>query len=165
MRAWPCPAWHGPGRLESGRLRVGDTLLFSPTDKTARVASIEAWNAAEPVKSAGAGELIGVTLDQQIFVERGEVASHQTLPPMLANVFRARLFWLGRKPLRAGNSYVLKLLTSRIEARIEKIERVIDTGDLSGRTVDAVERNEIAEVIIRTRGIISVDPFATNPRI
>ena len=152
------------GRIESGRLRVGDTLLFSPTDKTARVASIEAWNAAEPVKSAGAGESIGVTLDQQIFVERGEVASHQTLPPMLVNVFRARLFWLGRKPLRAGNSYVLKLLTSRIEARIEKIERVIDTGDLSGRTVDAVERNEIAEVIIRTRGIISVDPFATNPR-
>jgi bifunctional enzyme CysN/CysC len=152
------------GRLESGRLRVGDTLLFSPTDKTAGVASIEAWNAAQPVKSAGAVESIGVTLDEGIFVERGEVASHQTLPPMLTNVFRARLFWLGRKLVRPGNSYVLKLLTSRVEARIEKIERVIDTGDLSARTADAVERNEIAEVIMRTRGTISVDPFATNPR-
>ena len=33
------------GRIESGRLAVGDELLFSPSNKTARVASIEVWNA------------------------------------------------------------------------------------------------------------------------
>ena len=46
-------------------------------------------------------------------------------------MFRARLFWLGRTPARAGSRYLLKLLTGRYEARIERIESVIDTGDLS----------------------------------
>src|SRR5512134_980532 len=33
------------GRIESGHLSKGDTLLFSPSNKKARIASIEAWNA------------------------------------------------------------------------------------------------------------------------
>ena len=36
------------GRIETGRLAVGDRLLFSPSNKSARVASIEGWNAAAP---------------------------------------------------------------------------------------------------------------------
>ena len=39
------------GRIESGRLKVGDTLLFSPSNVTARVASIEAWNAPAPAQT------------------------------------------------------------------------------------------------------------------
>ncbi|HLF59232.1 MAG TPA: GTP-binding protein, partial [Alphaproteobacteria bacterium] len=57
------------GRIESGRLKVGDTLLFSPSNKTAKVTGIEGWNVAAPAISAGAGQSVGVTLDEQIFVE------------------------------------------------------------------------------------------------
>jgi bifunctional enzyme CysN/CysC len=64
------------GRIESGRLCVGDELLFSPSNRTARVAGIESWNATAPVTQASAGASVGFTLDEQIFVERGEVASH-----------------------------------------------------------------------------------------
>src|SRR5262249_41748958 len=39
------------GRIESGILRVGDTLLFSPSNKTARVKSIEAWNGPSPIEA------------------------------------------------------------------------------------------------------------------
>ena len=63
------------GRIESGYLRKGDTLLFSPSNKQARIASIEEWNARQPVMAVRAGESIGVTLDEPIFVERGEIAS------------------------------------------------------------------------------------------
>ena len=41
------------GRIESGRLAVGDRLLFSPSNKSARVASIEAWAAALPRHGVG----------------------------------------------------------------------------------------------------------------
>jgi bifunctional enzyme CysN/CysC len=152
------------GGIESGRLRVGDKLIFSPTDKTARVATIESWSVSEPRTAAEAGSAIGITLDRQIFVERGQVASHQQMPPMLTNAFRARVFWLGRKPLRAGSNYVVKLSTNRFEARVEAIERVIDTGDLSARPADAVGRNEVGEIVLRTRAAVPLDPFTVNPK-
>src|SRR5206468_3767109 len=69
------------GRIVSGRLKVGDRLLFSPSNKVAHVKSIEAWN-AEPPGEVEPGQSIGITTDEQIFVERGEIASHETHPPM-----------------------------------------------------------------------------------
>jgi bifunctional enzyme CysN/CysC len=152
------------GRVESGRLKVGDRLLFSPAEKVARVASIESWGSASAPSAADAGQSIGITLDEQVFVERGHMASHHQLPPTLANDFRARLFWLGRTPARAGSRYLLKLLSGRHEARIERIERVIDTGDLSARPAETLERNQVGEVIIHTRSTIPLDAYETNPR-
>jgi bifunctional enzyme CysN/CysC len=150
------------GRIESGHLNKGDTLLFSPSNKTARVSSIEAWNAKEPVMAVRAGESIGVTLDEQLFVERGEVASLVTNPPMLTNVFRGKLFWLGHKPLVAGNRYKLKLCTAEFQVEVEKVERVIDVKDLGTTESDRVERNAVAEVVLRSRGLMCLDPFDVN---
>ncbi len=150
------------GRIESGHLNQGDTLLFSPSNKTARVSSIESWNVKEPVMAVRAGESIGVTLDEQLFVERGEMASLVTNPPMLSNVFRGRLFWLGHKPLVAGNRYKLKLCTAEFQVEVEKVERVIDVKDLGTAESDRVERNAVAEVVLRSRGLMCLDPFDVN---
>jgi bifunctional enzyme CysN/CysC len=152
------------GRVESGRLRVGDLLVFSPSDKVARVHSIESWATAVTPTVAAAGQSIGITLDEPIFVERGQVATHQYVTPIVTNRFRARLFWLGHNPVKTGNNYLLKMLTGRFEARVEKIERVIDTDTLTARAVDAVQRNEVGEIVLRTRAAVPVDPFSANPR-
>src|SRR5208282_6718575 len=69
------------GRIESGRLSVGDTLLFSPSNKMAKVKSIEGWHVPGPIFEASAGQSIGITLDDQTFIERGEVISHALKPP------------------------------------------------------------------------------------
>ncbi len=151
------------GRIELGRLAVGDTLLFSPSNKTAKVKSIEAWSVPEQPEAALAGQSVGITLDEQIFVERGEVASHLDHPPVESNVFRGRLFWLGRKPLAVGNRYTLKLNTSETEVTVQSIERVIDTGDLSSGPAEVVERNAVAEVVLRTRGLLALDEHRNNP--
>ena len=152
------------GRLESGYLRVGDELTFSPSNKTARVASIESWNSKDPVMAARAGESIGVTLDEQIFVERGDIASLKTNPPVLSNVYRGRLFWLGRNPMTVGGRYKLKLGTAEYMVEVETIERVINVGDLTSASADQVGRNEVAEVVLRSRSLMALDEFATNPR-
>ena len=41
------------GRIETGVLRVGDSLVFSPANKSSVVATIERWNAAADGGSAG----------------------------------------------------------------------------------------------------------------
>lgn len=152
------------GRLESGRLRVGETLLFSPSNKTGRVKSIEVWNREPPAEEAVAGQAIGMTLDEPLFVERGELASHEDHAPVETNVFRAHLFWLGRAPLEVGKRYRLRLHTSETPVQVETIEGVIDAADLSNTPGETVGRNGFAQVVLRTRRIVAVDEFQANPR-
>jgi bifunctional enzyme CysN/CysC len=151
------------GRVEAGRLRVGDEVIFSPSNKTAVVKSIEAWNVREAAEEAGAGQSIGVTLTEQIFVERGEIMSHLEDAPVETNVFKARLFWLGTSPLAIGKSYTLKLGTLEATAEVEAIEHVIDTSDLSTRPSDRIERNGAGEVVLRTRRMLALDEHGQNP--
>ena len=156
------------GRIESGRVSVGDRVLFSPSNRSARVASIEAWNAPAPVAEATAGRSIGLTLDEQLFVERGETASHAEHPPIETDVFRARLFWLGRTPLRAGRGCTLRLGAAAVPVEVQSIDRVIDPDGPDGREEGGsgavVGRDGIAEVVLRARAMLALDEFAANPR-
>jgi len=150
------------GRIESGTLRIGDTLLFSPSNKTAEVATIEAWSAPSRTE-AGAGESVGVTLTEQIFVERGEIASHTLDPPIETDVFRARLFWLGTQPLKQGASYTLKLATATAQVAVQEIVKIVDTEDLSVSQSDQVGRYQVAELILRSREMLALDDGGALP--
>ena len=152
------------GRIESGSLRVGDRLMFSPQNRVARVESIEVWNAAEPQRKASAGQSIGITLDEHVFVERGAVASHLDAPPVETDVFRARIFWLGRKPLEVGRALKMKMLTAANRVVVQSIESVIDTDDLSTSKSVRVEYNSIAEITLRADTIIALDDHSRGSR-
>ena len=152
------------GRIESGRVTVGDEIMFSPSNKTARVKSLEVWpeTLAKPA-FATAGYSVGLTLDDQIFVERGDTISHVRNAPVETDVFRARLFWLGHEPLTIGKTYKLKLNTTEAQVQVQKIEAVIDTGDLSSATATQVDRNQVAEVVLRSRRMVALDAFNDMP--
>jgi len=152
------------GRIESGRLKVGDRLLFSPVNKTARIASIEGWSVRSQPTEAAAGQSVGITLDEHIFVERGQIASHEDRPPVETNVFRARLFWLGHKPLAAGSRYKMKLATAEHQVEVQSVDRVIDVTDLSSRPSQSVARNGVAEITMRARSMLALDEFQRNHR-
>jgi bifunctional enzyme CysN/CysC len=145
------------GRVESGKVAVGDRLLFSPSNKLATVATIEGWNRTAPALQALAGESVGLTLDEQIFIERGEVASQPENPPVLTSVFRGRIIWLGRGNLRRDAEYRLKLCTLDVPVTVQAVERVYDTEDLSIHEASEVGRHGVADVILRSRAMMALD--------
>ena len=148
------------GRVESGCLRVGDRLLFSPGNKASTVKSIERWS-APPATAAHAGESIGITLTEQIFVERGALAAHEDAPPYTLSRFKVRVFWLGRPPFQKGRKYKLRLATQECECQIDELTRVIDASTLnvveraSGEAF--VGRHEVAELTLKTKRPIAFD--------
>ena len=150
------------GRVESGTLRVGDEVLFSPSNKRARVSSIEAWR-GRPPSVARAGECVGFTLDDQVFVERGEIGSHAERAPILTSVFRATIFWLGAEPLTVGASLKLRLATHEGAVTVQSIDKVIDTETLVSAAGGAVERDGVAEVVFRCRGVMALDEHGAVP--
>ncbi len=148
------------GRVESGTLKVGDRLLFSPGNKVSAVKTIERWNA--PARNhAGTGESIGLTLTEQIFVERGAIAALESSPPYVLARFKARLFWLGRHPLTMGKKYQLKLATQEVECGVASIDKVIDASTLSPvsrkDSETSVGRHEVAELEIKTKRAVAFD--------
>jgi bifunctional enzyme CysN/CysC len=151
------------GRIETGRLRVGDTLHFSPINRTAKIVSIEAWN-RETAITAKAGQSIGITLDQRIFVERGHVASLVSQRPIESHRLTVRLFWLASNPLTAGKTYTLKLATAEHRVSVEKIVEVLNIDDLTAGAADKVSRNEIADVVLHSRSLVAVDLAIDLPR-
>lgn len=153
------------GRIEAGVIRKGDVLTFSPSNRQAKVVSIEKWNSPSEILAAEAGESIGVTLDQPIFVARGDIASFEMTAPALAHEFRASIFWLGKKPLQPGNSYKVKVSTYEAAVQVLSVDRVINTDDLSTATRQDVHINEMAEVTFRSREVLPLDAIQDNIRL
>lgn len=151
------------GRVESGLLRLGDELMFSPSGRQARVAGIEAWGVDPPPVEARAGQSVGVTLDQPIFVERGDVASDTAHPPDLASQFRLQLFWLADTPLCTGRVLKLRRATSEAAVAVEAIESVVDTDTLAAVPAETVHRDQMAVVRLRARSMLPLDPVERDP--
>ena len=154
------------GRIETGTLRVGDELVFRPANKTSNVATIERWNAPADGRAL-AGDSIGITLSEQIFVERGYVASHQTDTPIETNRFRADLFWIVREPLRVGRLYNLRLATQEVKCQAVSIEEVMDSSTLEAKIDkrEQLERNEVGRLTIQTRGPLVMDNHERIPNL
>jgi bifunctional enzyme CysN/CysC len=134
------------GTVDSGRMPAGEQIVFYPSGKKSRVRSIEAFNRANP-REARAGESTGFTLDEQVYVTRGELAARAgEPPPLVSRRVRVSLFWLGRAPLAPRKEYLLKLGSARVPMRVEQIHRVIDAADLGAvENADRVERHGVAE--------------------
>ena len=146
------------GTIESGQVSVGDEVVFYPSGKSSTVKSIEGFNRPD-TDTIGAGYSTGFTLEEQIFIKRGEMATlADEKDPHSAARIKTNLFWLGKEPLTKDKEYHLKLGTSKVKARLEKIERVIDASDLSqSEEKDQVELHDVAQCVFKLDEAMSFD--------
>ena len=152
------------GRVESGQLTVGDEIVIMPAGKVARIKSLEGWPAGPISGSQGAGQSVGVTLDRELFVERGDVIAHVGSSPREARRIRARTFWLHDKPLTTGASILVRLGTRESRASIVAIEKAVDPGELASVENKSIARNHVGEIEISLAQPVAADPYADNPR-
>jgi bifunctional enzyme CysN/CysC len=146
------------GTIDSGSMRVGDSVIFYPSGKKNRVKSIEAFNAPSQTR-AEAGSAVGFTLHEQIYITRGEVATLEHEPrPQVTTRLRVSLFWLGKEPMVKRKEYLLKLGTARVTARVEEILRVMDASTLGATDQkNAIQRHDVAECVLKLDRAIACD--------
>ncbi len=140
------------GRVESGTIAVGDAITLWPFLREATVATIERWPTAG-VPRAGAGESIGLTLVEPVFVARGYVLSHRSASPIVSNQVQGSAFWIDAQPLAIGDELRLKLGTQDIAGRVSAIGRAFDPANAEPAlaTASEVPRNGAAELTIQLR--------------
>jgi bifunctional enzyme CysN/CysC len=152
------------GRIEAGRVKVGDKVVFSPSNKVTTIKTVEAWS-APPRTTVEAGWSTGFTLSEEIYVTRGEVMSHAERLPLVSTRVRTNMIWLGKKPFVSGRDYKLKLGTAAVPVRIHKINKVIDASLAAGGAADVgrasekdhVSRHEVADVVLELRQQVAFD--------
>ena len=107
-----------------------------------------------------------ITLDEQLFVERGHVGSRNTgasgtgrTAPRVSRRFTASLFWMGGSRLAVGEPVRLKLATQETTARITAISRVLDASTLETveGTRDYMAQNDVAEITVETDKPVAFD--------
>jgi len=145
------------GTPAAGRLHPHDEVIFMPSGKKSRVASIEAFNKKAP-DCIEAGSASGFTLDEQIFVKRGEmVVKASEEAPLTAKRILASIFWLGREPLEKGREYIIKTGTVKAPLFLEEIHRVVDAATLDTTQKERIERHDTAECIFSLKRAVSFD--------
>lgn len=152
------------GGVVTGKVSIGDEIVFFPSGKRSRVKTLEAFNAPPP-EFVSAGSAAGFTLEEQIYIPRGEIAARASEPrPHVSTRLRVSIFWLGKQPLVKGKEYTLKLGTGRVPVRVESIQRLLDASSLA--TVDSPEmvgRNAVAECVLKLGRAMAFDLVADIP--
>ena len=157
------------GLVESGSVSVGDAIEFVPGGKRSRVKGIETWPQTDPAPRGpvGAGSEVAITLEDELFVERGQVGAQADDKPHEARTFTARVFWIHDTPLRSGELIPLKLGTQQAEARVLGIQRTLDaiTLETGTGTTGEVKVHEVAEIRLRVRKPIAFDVGGKVPAL
>lgn len=146
------------GRIERGRVRVGDTVVIGAQKTPARVASIESWHTA-PHVAASAGQSVAITLEPDVIPDRGDLLHTPDAPPVEASRLKTRLFWLRKEPLRVGESFRLRLATAEHAVTVSSILSVVNLDDLTENPGTEVPPEGFAEIILSASGSIQFDPF------
>lgn len=153
------------GRIESGTLGTGDEIVIMPSGKIAKVKSVESWPVTPLASRQGAGRSVGITLDRELFLERGDIISHVSTAPRDTRRLRARIFWLHDAPLQAGASVVVRLGTMETRATIVAIDKAVDPGELEGKSASHIARNHVGEIDLSLAKPVAADAYTDNPRI
>ncbi len=153
------------GRIEAGTIQTGQDIVFIPSGKQAKVASIEILGPQRT--SAEAGESIGITLDDTNGIHRGQVACPVDAPAITTDRFSASIFWLSKEPLDISEPLKLRCSTQQVGCKIEKIERLIDTASLELLATDAekISATQVAHAIIKTDKPIAIETFVDTPEL
>jgi bifunctional enzyme CysN/CysC len=152
------------GRIESGSLSAGDEIVIMPAGKIAKIKSVESWPLTPVAARQTAGRSVGITLDRELFVERGDIIAHVGATPRDTRRIRARVFWLHDKPLAKGDAILVRLGTREARANVVAIEKAVDPGELSNEETKEIARNHVGEIDISLAQPIAADPYTENPR-
>ena len=143
------------GTVRSGRIAVGDLVRVSPSGKTARVAALRAWPSDLP--AAGPGEAVGVVFDSPVYVDRGDLLSHDHDVPVSVYELQVRTCWFDRRHPVVGETVRLRAGSADVSARIVAILGALDPRTLTSADHSVPSRGMVYSLSLRTGVPLALD--------
>src|SRR4029079_13204958 len=116
------------GRLAAGALKAGDEVVVLPSGTRTRVAEVrDADGTAEQVEAPLS---VSIRLEDEVDLARGELIAAVEDAPTPTRELTATLCWLGDKPARERDRFLLKHGTRTVPARLDRIVRPVEVQEL-----------------------------------
>ncbi|MEM0324509.1 MAG: translation elongation factor EF-1 subunit alpha [Candidatus Aenigmatarchaeota archaeon] len=156
------------GRVESGRLKVGDTVIFEPSGVKGEVKSIEMHH--QPMQEALPGDNIGFNVRgvAKTDIRRGDVAGHPSNPPTVAKEFIAQVVILEHPTsISVGYTPVFHIHTATVAGKIVEIIAKIDpkTGQEIEKNPQFIKKGDVAKIRVQPLKPVVVEKFSEFPAL
>jgi sulfate adenylyltransferase subunit 1 len=146
------------GKVISGIYKKGDTICVQPSGLQSVISAIEIGG--QQVEEAFAPQSVVLHLQHDIDISRGDVIVKIDNLPTVENELDVLICWMGNKPLKAGNKYLLQINSRVVKAVVKEIEYKLDVNSLLKEpTPDQAQLNDIVKVKIKTATPIPYDSY------
>jgi len=146
------------GRVETGILKNGDTIIFEPSGAKGEVKTIEMFHKQQPEAKPGDNIGFNVRGIGKEDAKRGDVAGHPNNPPTVAKEFTAQIIVLQHPTvITAGYTPVFHVGTASVACKIEEIIAKIDpkTGSVLKEHPDFIKTGDAARIrVVPTKPMV-----------
>ncbi len=151
------------GRIESGKVSVGDELVVQPSGQQATVKEIVTFDGS--LQSAVAGQSVTLLLNEYLDISRGDLLAGREQPATQLKQVVADVCWMSDEPLDARRKYWIKHGTRQTGAKVKGIDSILDVNTQqrkAGDLAEGLKLNDIATVQLTVQQPLAADAYADN---
>jgi sulfate adenylyltransferase subunit 1 len=145
------------GRIEAGKVRIGDRLVVQPGGQSATVKDIVTLDGS--LESAVVGQSVTLLLNEYLDISRGDMLAAAERPATLLKTVTADVCWLSEEPLDLRRKYWLKHTTRQVAARVTRIDTLLDINTQEKRPADALKLNGIGSITLNVQQPLAADSY------
>ena len=148
------------GTVASGTVQPGDRLVVAASGKEATLTRIVTADGDIPF--ARPGDAVTLTLSEEIDVARGDVFARSEDRPEVVDQFAAHVLWMAEDAMLPGRSYLMRIGTRYVPARITALKHKVDVNTLEHIAARTLALNEIGLCNLSTSTAVAFDPYTEN---
>ncbi|MDY6958797.1 MAG: translation elongation factor EF-1 subunit alpha [Halobacteriota archaeon] len=156
------------GRVETGKMKKGDKVIFNPSGSVGEVKSMEMHH--EEVTEALPGDNIGWNVRgiSKNEIRRGDVCGPVDQPPTIADEFTAQVIVLQHpSAITVGYTPVFHCHTAQVACTIVEIKKKLDpaTGGVKEENPDFIKSGDAAIVQIKPTRPLVIEKYKELPQL
>jgi bifunctional enzyme CysN/CysC len=148
------------GTVVSGSIAVGDRVVVATSGRESSVARIV--TAGADLQQACAGDAVTIVLSDDLDVARGDVLARADARPEVVDQFAAHLLWLSEDAMLPGRSYLMRIGTKYVPARVTTLKHKVDVNTLEHIAAKTLALNEIGLCNVTAAIPVAFDAYADN---
>jgi len=148
------------GRIASGVIHPGDSVVALPSARTTTVRSIVTYDGELP--QASSSRSVTLQLDEEIDLSRGDMLVSPDHLPKVSTKFHAQVVWLQSRALELGKTYLVKHTVRQTKIRALRVRHRVNINTLTKEPATRLEMNEIGSVELESHMPLFFDPYSSN---